>query len=714
MQFETHLAAPLLALITALGLCGWTLWSYRHTLSPVSAGQRRLLLGLRLAASLLLALLVGGLDLVFERHFDERPLLRVLVDASASMQRPAAAGAGPAGQTPSRYDQAQTLLAALGERYGERLRLAPAAFGDGLLGAGGELPPAATAPVTDIGAALAGLPPAEPGEALLLLSDGCDTEGGLWTGALRGGRRLHGIALGDSVAPADLRLDQVEALPVLRKGARLPLAVEIAATGESARAGRLVVREDGRLLAAQDWLLEPGETRTRLEFSLELEALGQHLLELALEPADPRAAPDAAPGNDRRLLAVRVVESRLRVLVLAGRPDWDLAALQDALRGEEALELVAVTPGPAGGLREAASGKAWQVDAELWHGLVLHSWQPGWDPDLLARLRLQGGALLLGAFIERPGGARLPAGWRLEPGASDAARGPAAAGGETPLAWGADALRHPALQGAVALGVDPAGLPALESATANPLTGGRELLAGPAGAVLSARELGGQRLAVCSGRGFWRWPLQGEQGAPLYGELFSGLLRWLAREDPPERLLVDWGEESLSAGQPGRLRAEVLDPDFRPLAEAELDWRLSPLVGDSLLAAGAFAREAVGAGFAAQLPALPEGLYRLALSARLPSGETLARSLELPVESPRRELMELAARPETLRWLAAQTGGLVVAADDLAALDAALDFTPRSVTSRRILRLWQHPLAFLLLLSLLAAEWGLRKRFGMV
>jgi hypothetical protein len=76
--------------------------------------------------------------------------------------------------------------------------------------------------------------------------------------------------------------------------------------------------------------------------------------------------------------------------------------------------------------------------------------------------------------------------------------------------------------------------------------------------------------------------------------------------------------------------------------------------------------------------------------------------------------MELASRPETLRWLAAQTGGRVLAAERIEELDALLDGAPRATTNRRVLRLWQHPLAFLLLLSLLAAEWGLRKRYGMV
>jgi len=700
VALETHLAAPLSALIAALALCGWSVWSYRRSLSPLGAGQRRLLLALRLAASLLLALMLGGLDLVLDRQRREAPLLRVLVDASASMQRPV----GASGGSPSRYARARELLSALGERYGERLRLAPVAFGAGLLA--GELPASAVAPVTDIGAALAGLPPAEPGEALLVISDGCDTEGGLWAGALRGGRPLHGIVLGDSVPPADLRLDRVEALPVLRKGARLPLAVEIVATGDAPRAGRLSVREGERLLADTEWLLEPGDTRARIELPLALEGVGEHLLTLAIERA---GSPDAAPANDRRLLAVRVVESRLRVLVLAGRPDWDLGALLDGLRGEESLELVAVTPGPTGALREAATGRPWSPATEEWHGLVLHSWQAGWAPDLLERLRLRGGALVLGGFLEQAGSARLPERWQL---ALPRAGRAAGAELEPRLRWGADAAHHAALQGALALGTDPAALPAIECASANPLAGGRELLVAAAGPLLVARELGGQRIAVCSGRGLWRWPLHGETGAPLYEELFSGLLRWLAREDPPARLVVDWGEEPLAAGQPGRLRAEVFDPDFRPLADAELDWSLARPAGDSLLAAGPFAR--AGAAFAAQLPALPEGVYRLALRARLASGETLARSLELPVQTPPRELLELAARPETLRWLAGQTGGRLIAAEDLGALEAALDFTPRSSTSRRILRLWQHPLAFLLLLALLGSEWGLRKRFGMV
>ena len=705
MQLDAQLAAPLAALLVGFALCGWAVWAYRRTLTPIGPARRRLLLALRLAASLLLALMLGGLDLVLERPHSTPPLLRVLVDASASMERPA--GADSTG--PSRYAGARALVDDVARRYRGRLRVEPAAFGMELRE--GELPARATAPLTDLGGALAALPPAEPGEALLLLSDGCDTEGGLWSSALERGRPIFAMALGDSVAPPDLRIDRVDALSVLRKGSRLPLTVDIAATGVTARQGRLRVTEGGRELAARDWLLEPGETGARLDLSLELDGVGEHMLELALE----HAGPDAAPGNDRRLLAVRVVESKLRVLVLAGRPDWDLSALMDGLRGEEALDLRLVTAGPDGGLRESPSGRPWTPEGgagadgsdngEI-HGLVLHSWAPQWDPALLERLPLRGGVLIMDAFLARPGRARLPARWRVDvPGMAPPRR-------EQVLDWGPDATRHPALQGALTLGIAPSALPAMVRVDRNPLADGRVLLAVGDVPVLAARELGGQRTVAASGEGFWRWRLQGDDGRLLYAELFSGLLRWVAREDPPGRLLVDWGDEPLMASQPGRLHAEVFDPDFRPVAGAALDWSLSR--GDSLLAGGSFQPEAAAEGYAGQLPALPSGVYRLGLTATLPGGEQLSRRLELPVQPPRRELRELAARPETLRWLAARSGGELLAVGDLDGLDAALDFTPRASVARSVLRLWQHPLAFLLLLALLGLEWGLRKRFGMV
>lgn len=693
MNLSPHLDAPILALAVLLVLGAWTWRAYARTLTPIGAARRRFLLALRLTASLLLALMLGGLSLGVERVSEEQPLLRVLVDASASMARPAAGEAGS-----SRYDRARATVGEVEQRWGERLRIEARPFGDGL--ETGPLPESATAPVTDLGAALAALPPAIPGEALLVISDGCDTEGGLWSSRLDDGRVIHALALGDSLSPPDLRIERVEAMSILRKGRRLPLTVVLAAAGGAPRSGLCRIREGETLLAEVEWSLEPGEAQARLDFSLEVEGLGQHLLEVEVSGEGE----DRSPENNRRLHALRVVESRMKVLALAGRPDWDLAAIVQGLRGEEALALELVSAGPEGRLRRTATGADWLPDEEEVHGLLLHSWHPAWDADLLERLRLRGGALLMAGFLERPGRARLPADWRLD------FEGTPATLREQSVEWGSGAARHPALQGAMVAGPRPREQPPLETVGFNPLVTGRALLSTGVDVVLATRELGGKRLATCSGRGFWRWALRGEGGALLHAELFSGLLRWLSREDPPERLVVEWGE-ALIASRPGRLSAEVFDADFRPQAEADLEWSL--LRADTLLAAGRFAPGAEAA-FAAVLPALPVGVYRLAVSADLPSGERLERELELPVLLPRRELSDLASRPETLRWLAARGGGQFILDGELAALDNHLDFTPRLQRSRSLRRLWQHPLAFLLILTLLGLEWGLRKRFGMI
>ncbi|MBN2170965.1 MAG: hypothetical protein JW819_06580 [Candidatus Krumholzibacteriota bacterium] len=688
---------PLPALLVFLALAVWTLRIYARTQPPLPLARRAWLAGLRLAASLLLALMLGGLGWTRTATHREPPRLRILVDASASMGRADAVGGA------ARYDRARALAVEAERRWRDRLDVSIQAFGAGLLA--GEPPATPAAGATDLGAALAELPPPVEGEAVLLVSDGRDTEGALWASSLASGRPLHAILVGDTLPPADLRVDRVEALPVLRQGTRLPLTVEILCQGAAARQGTLRVSEGGATLVERPWRLPADEQRLRLEAPLILDAPGQHLLAIELLTGEA----DAVPENDRVLLPLRVVEGRLRILILAGRPDWDLAALAHGLRGEAALELRLVGAGPRGELRDLATGAAWDPAAEPIHGLCLHSLHPAWPSDLLERLDLQGGVLLLGGALTGPA-VHLPPAWGLSVGRAAAPPRP-----EREIRWGPDAARHPAVRGALAAGLDPRALGPWESIQGQPLDGGRALLTSGGRTVLATAERGGRRLAVLAGRGFWRWSLQPGDGALLLQELMSGLLRWVAREDPPARLSVTWEGEALSAGQPGHIRAELFDEDFAPLPGGILRWELRE--GRSLLAAGDFEPDAESGGYRGRLPALPGGRYQLGVTARTPAGESLTLERELPVLTPDREFRRPAAATDALRWLAAVSGGrfLVDAGGDvLAELAPVLDTSPRLRRRTVSTRLWQEPALFLLLLGVLAAEWALRKRLGMV
>ncbi len=696
MKLSLDLDHPLLALLVFAALAAWALRAYARSLPPLPAARRLTLTGLRLAASLLLALMLGGLGATLTQREEEPPCLRILVDASASMARPAGADS----VSPSRYDLAREAAAAARERWAGRLDVSLQTFGLDLRE--GPPPERPAEAGTDLGGVLSSLPTPRPGESVLLLSDGRDSEGGLWASELAPGRRVHAVLFGDTLPPPDLRIERIDAAPLLRKGSRLLVSVEIVSQGGAAQSGAVEIREGGHLLAEQEWSLEGEAGFARCEIPVTPEETGRHLLEIRVRGDGP----DAAPENDRRLHTLRVVEGELRILVLAGLPDWDLSALMRGLSGERTLKLTLVTAGAEGGLRDAATGAAWEPGAEEYHGLLLHSLHPDWPPGLLGEVQVRGGALLMGALLTKPGSATLPREWGIDlrfasPRVTEAA-----------LDWGADAARHPALRGSVARAANPREHAPLTAVLANPLVGGRVLLRSGRRPVLATRVLGDRRLAVCSGRGFWRWPLQDDGGAALFEGIFSGVLRWLAREDPPDRLLVRWEDDALQAGRAGLLQAELFDEDFDPLAGARLSWRLRD--DADLVAAGEFEAEPGAVGYRAELPALPEGVYRLEVEAQEPGGEILRRELELPVLPPERELLHPSASAETLRWLAGRSGGLFQAVPDLDALEGALDFTPLRRTLTRAVRVWQHPLLFLLLLALLAGEWGLRKRFGMV
>jgi hypothetical protein len=109
------------------------------------------------------------------------------------------------------------------------------------------------------------------------------------------------------------------------------------------------------------------------------------------------------------------------------------------------------------------------------------------------------------------------------------------------------------------------------------------------------------------------------------------------------------------------------------------------------------------------------GAYRI--EASLPRGdgqETAYAALE--VRAPPGELMELSADPDFLKGLAEESGGRLVAEGDLA--EVARLMAPREVAADTGATSWQSrwDRAWLLLLTsgLLATEWFLRRRNGLL
>lgn len=688
MNFDLHLDRPLLFLAVLLPLVAWTVWIYLRTEPAPRPGHRRILISLRLAASLLLALMLGGWSLEWTRTHIEAPRLQVLLDASASMSLPM----DRSGDGASRYQAALALLDVLAQE--PKLELKVASFGEGLIE--GNPPAAAEAAFTDLGAALGALPAARPGEKLLLLSDGQDRGGGLWTH--EASRPVLAIMLGDSMPQPDLRLERPRFPALLQLGERASLQVEIQSVQGGARQGRLFLREGESLLYEQDWAMIEGPGLIEIDIPLVFEEEGSHRLSLELVGEGE----DANSSNNVQVFSLDVLDERLEILVLAGRPGWDLPFLLDALRGQENIRLRLIVGGPGGRARDAQTGEAWQPGDEQVDGLLVHSLQPGWS-DWISQL--DPGGIFLGPVAM--GVATYPEEWGLDFRLNPANQG------EFPLRWAPEAFRHESLGALEAKAGAAASLPEMESMRSLEAPGLRSLIENEGRTVLGARVWNGRRQVLLSGEGLYRMALADDAGRENLAALYSGLIRWLSRRNPPERIQILPPERLRRSGRATELRAGLFDADFRRLEQGELRWTLREK--GEWVASGSFdAPERVGDDFTAQLPALPAADFSLELEARLQSGESLAREIELPILPDVGEFARMEASPSALRWLAAVSDGEFFPSVQVDVLREVLPREAHEQIRKIRLRIWDHPLFFLLFLGLLAAEWGLRKRYGLV
>ncbi len=112
---------------------------------------------------------------------------------------------------------------------------------------------------------------------------------------------------------------------------------------------------------------------------------------------------------------------------------------------------------------------------------------------------------------------------------------------------------------------------------------------------------------------------------------------------------------------------------------------------------------------------LPPGVYHWRASTNL-GDENFEDSGKLLIESEIRELTDLVARPSIMRKMAEASGGMFFKIDEASALQEALLSNSNAKSYRSIISkttsLIEAKWLFVLLLCLMALEWGLRKYFG--
>jgi hypothetical protein len=712
--------APVLAvlfLLLAGGIAAF--WYYRFTI-PALSGRARVLLSCLRGSVLALLLLLPTqplLRLLFTST--HRPTLAILVDNSASMRivdhgtsrsqvlrstlhSPAlvAASAG----ADCRYYTFGTSLRALGDPDADTLGLNEKA--------------------TNLAAALQALRTQKEEHqilAALLITDGAFTLGrNPLYDADDLGIPLFSVGIGDTAEPRDLAITRVDANRIVYSGIPTPVDVIVKSSGFGGQHVEVRLLRGKEELARSSLALESG-TRER-QVTLSYTPRGAGIVHYTVEV-------DTLPGeisvsNNRTLFSARTLKSKRHLVLLAGAPSPDVAVLGQTLREEKDITLQSFTERRTGGYYEGMPGKLLLDSADC---LVLLDYPSRATPlEQLRRLRatidarstpllfLDGRQLdyarlgLLGAVVPFTAHVYAPSEQYVNPQVVETERLNPLVGLEVP-------------GGAEVWGRLPPLFRTMTTYQAHPeahtLIEGRTAASPAADPLVLVRSVGRQKSLAVTAYGLWRWRLlvQDDPQAPSFLSAFlSAAVQWLTSPEETRPVRVMPTKEIFVQGEPVEFTGEVYNSLLTPVENARVT--ISVRTPEGTIPGEL--RPMGNGRYEGSFEGLPEGEHHFTAEAKH-EGSVLGKdSGVVQVGGISLELQDTRSNFALLRLIASRTGGHFFLPSQLTTFDSLLaaqpGFLPRQVHSEEEIELWNWRGTLALLILLLATEWIIRRRKGML
>jgi hypothetical protein len=162
-----------------------------------------------------------------------------------------------------------------------------------------------------------------------------------------------------------------------------------------------------------------------------------------------------------------------------------------------------------------------------------------------------------------------------------------------------------------------------------------------------------------------------------------------------------------------RLTVQVRDPQYRPLDDARVTLQVATPDG-ATLTLDAEPDDQTPGSYTTTYATRQPGPHRFLASAFGPDGSELgSRSAGWAAQPSADEFSRLAPDRDFAGEIADRTGGEVVDPDRLDAFVSGLSRRAAPITEPWTSPLWHHPLYFLVAVSCLIAEWGLRRLNGL-
>jgi len=575
--------------------------------------------------------------------------------------------------------------------------------------------------------------------AIVVMSDGGDTGAQDAAASVDAGSvPVYAIGVGAPRVASDLEVLDVAAgemamtdssvdisVAAVNRGGAAPFDLRVLENGRPIDLRRVVPAADGGPVRAVFTVSPPRNAATL--YTVEIpSAPGERVLE-----------------NNKRAVLVEPAGRRRTVLVIEGAPGFEHSFIKRALAADPGLELDSVVRkgrdarGAATYFVQAAEARAPRLAAGFpqerealyeYDALVLANI----EADALSRPQLQmiadfvdtrgGGLLVLGArsfvqqgFAGTPLEDALPL--RLTNRGGGIVRVSARQDTRYAVTLTPDGASHPVMRLGGGAGAERwSALPPLSGAaslgTLRPGAQALALVRTPDGArpLVAVQRYGQGRSMVFTGEASWRWRMQMPSGDRTYELFWRQAVRWVGG-GAPDRVSIA-APAALVPGNTAAIGVDVRSDAFAPVTDAQVSLKVT-LPGGAVQDLRATAVDPQSGRYSADLRFDEPGVYRVNASAQ--SGATRPRNADrwFLVGGADLEMADPRLNEQVLQRIATASGGRYLAADQASELPSLLSAVEPEVSAPQLQELWHNIWIFVVVMTLLAGEWVLRRRWGL-
>jgi len=731
LSFNAHPAFFAAALLILAAL---TYYMYRTTIPPVSQTLRSLLMIFRFLTLLIVLVLLFSPIVSLTIHRQQKPSIAVLIDVSSSMSIQDEGG--------RRSDWVRHVLKdPIFRKLARRHHLRYFCFSSDIREFDSDFHPDSlrfNEDGTDITQALFSAKTQlleHNFSGVILLSDGIANVGfDPRTAIRRFGAPIFAVAIGDPREKKDILIEQVSTNEVVYSGTRVPVDILVRSSGFQDLKVPVELWDSTGVIDSQ--LLQLAGQQQLQKVRLHFIPKGEGLAGQGFQKYRVRIPPlkgEFTKLNNERSFYVKVLKSRVRILLLAGEPSADFKFVKRALEADSNFQVIPL-------IQRKPSG--------FYPSPYLARWKKSDDYDLVIFLNFPKGPLqasdqrfLRDLLINQ----RKPLFYiqgrgvspqRLRPFQEVLPFRPDSRPGNIRLVYPeltAAGQEHPVMR----VQEDPLEsesrwqeLPPVYTYLRNfPPRPGSEVLARIdkarsglpqiprfAGALILAQKLAERKSLAVLAFDIWRWDLM-MWGVGKTNETFETFLnhavRWLITREEIKPVRITTDKLIYRSGEDIHFVAQVYTEDLRPLDGAEVRVRI---IGPGPTTQSfEETLEGIGNGkYEATVRILQGGDYQFEGKA-FKGSRILGRDKgRFSVGEFQIEFLRTRMNEPLLRKLAEESGGHYLTPDRLEDLEKLIQFAPKTWVETREINLWNKAILLLLFIGLLATEWTIRRRKGML